>query len=477
MAYTNSSLVVFTKISPNQSGTRNHSIDRISPHCVVGQCNIESLGAWFAQSAAQASSNYGIGKDGRIGLFVPESNRSWCTSSAANDNRAVTIECASDTYAPYAMTDAVYQSLIKLCTDICRRNGKKKLLWFNDKNKSLNYNPAADEMVITVHRWFAQKSCPGDFLYNRLGDLALKVTSALGGSAPTPAPTPTTDPEAFIKKIAPIVQKIAPKYKLYSYSAIIAQACLESAYGTSAKAQRHNYFGLKYRDNRVNCSSGSFTDTSKEQNPDGSYKDISTKWFAFENMEKGVEGYCQFVNISNYKALKGVTDAKKYLEAIKSAGYATSISYVNNVMAVVQKYNLTKYDPIVYKAHVQNIGWQEKVIDGAWAGTQGEAKRLEALVIDPPEGVVLDVDVHLQNIGWRSYLGIKHNNDRILGTVGESRRVEAIKIRCTQNNTGRKLWYQVHCESYGTMKACGEGELAGTTGKSKRLEAIRICME
>lgn len=479
MAYTNSSLVVFTKISPNQSGTRNHSIDRISPHCVVGQCNIESLGAWFAQSAAQASSNYGIGKDGRIGLFVPESNRSWCTSSAANDNRAVTIECASDTFAPYAMTDAVYQSLIKLCTDICRRNGKKKLLWFNDKNKSLNYNPAADEMVITVHRWYAAKSCPGDWLYNRLGDLALKVTTALGGSDPAPAPTPApaADPEGFIKKIAPIVQNIAPKYKLYSYSAIIAQACLESGYGTSAKAQRHNYFGLKYRDNRLNCSSGSFTDTSKEQNADGSYKDINTKWFAFENMEKGVEGYCQFVNISNYKALKGATDAKKYLEAIKAAGYATSISYVNNVMAVVQKYNLTKYDPIVYKAHVQNIGWQDKVIDGAWAGTQGEAKRLEALVIDPPEGVVLDVDVHLQNIGWRSYLGIKHNNDRILGTVGESRRVEAIRIRCTQNNTGRKLWYQVHCESYGTMKACGEGELAGTTGKSKRLEAIRICME
>ena len=479
MAYTNSSLVVFTKISPNQSGTRNHSIDRISPHCVVGQCNIESLGAWFAQSAAQASSNYGIGKDGRIGLFVPESNRSWCTSSAANDNRAVTIECASDTYAPYAMTDAVYQSLIKLCTDICRRNGKKKLLWFNDKNKSLNYNPAADEMVITVHRWFAAKSCPGDWLYNRLGDLALKVTTALGGSNPEPAPepAPVADPEGFIKKIAPIVQKIAPKYKLYSYSAIIAQACLESGYGTSAKAQRHNYFGLKYRDNRVKCSSGSFTDTSKEQNADGSYKDISTKWFAFENMEKGVEGYCQFVTISNYKALKGVTDAKKYLEAIKAAGYATSISYVNNVMAVVQKYNLTKYDPIVYKAHVQNIGWQDKVIDGAWAGTQGEAKRLEALVIDPPEGVVLDVDVHMQNIGWRSYIGIKHNNDRILGTVGESRRVEAVRIRCAQNPTGRKLYYQVHCQSYGTMPACKEGEIAGTTGKSKRLESIRICME
>ena len=478
MAYTNSSLVEYTKISPNQSGTRNHSIDRISPHCVVGQCNIESLGAWFAQSAAQASSNYGIGKDGRIGMFVPESNRSWCTSSAANDNRAVTIECASDTYAPYAMTDAVYQSLIKLCTDICRRNGKKKLLWISDKNKALSYNPAADEMIITVHRWFAAKSCPGDWLYSRLGDLALKVTSALGGDPePAPEPTPAADPIGFIKKIAPIVQKVAPKYGLYSYSSIIAQACLESAYGTSAKAKRNNYFGLKYRESRVSCNSGVFTDTSKEQNTDGSYTGITTQWYAFENMEKGVEGYCQFVNTPNYKGLKGVTDAETYLKAIKAAGYATSISYVDSVMAVVKRYNLTAYDPIAYKAHCQTYGWMDKVIDGAWAGTQGEGKRLEALIIDPPEGVVLDVDIHMQKLGWRTYTGIKHNNDRILGTVRESRRVEAIRIRCAQNNTGRKLHYQVHVQTFGTLPACNEGETAGTTGKSKRLESIRICME
>ena len=479
MTYTNSSLVEYTKISPNQSGTRNHSIDRISPHCVVGQCTIESLGSWFALSSTQASSNYGIGKDGKIGLFVPESNRSWCTSSAANDNRAVTIECASDTYAPYAMTDAVYQSLIKLCTDICRRNGKKKLLWISDKSKALSYTPAADEMVITLHRWMAAKSCPGDWLVSRLGDLALKVTTALGGSdpAPAPSPTPAADPDGFIKKIAPIVQKIAPKYKLYSYSAIIAQACLESAYGTSSKAQKNNYFGLKYREGRINCNSGTFTDTSKEQNPDGSYIGINTQWYAFDNMEKGVEGYCQFLNISNYKALKGVTDAETYLKAIKAAGYATSISYVDNVMAVVKKYNLTKYDPIVYKAHCQKYGWMDKVIDGAWSGTQGEGKRLEALIIDPPEGVVLDVDIHMQKLGWRTYTGIKHNNDRILGTVEESRRVEAIRIRCAQNNTGRKLHYQAHCQTFGTLPACNEGETAGTTGKSKRLEAIRICME
>ena len=183
MAYTNSKMVVHTKLSPNHSGQRTHSIDRISPHCVVGQVTAESLGNLFARASYQASSNYGIDKDGRVGLYVEEKNRSWCTSSNANDQRAVTIECASDTSSPYRMNDAVYQTLIKLCADICRRNGKKKLLWFGDKNKTLNYSPASEEMVITVHRWFANKSCPGDWLYSRLGDLAQKVTAELGGNS------------------------------------------------------------------------------------------------------------------------------------------------------------------------------------------------------------------------------------------------------------------------------------------------------
>lgn len=179
----NSGLVVYTKLSPNHSGQRTHSIDRITPHCVVGQLSCESICGCFTSPEREASCNYGIGTDGRISLCVEEKNRSWCSSSNANDQRAVTIECSSDKTAPYAMTDAVYAALIDLCTDICKRNGKSKLLWFGDKNKTLAYEPKADEMIITVHRWFANKSCPGDWLYNRLGDLAAKVTSRLGGGS------------------------------------------------------------------------------------------------------------------------------------------------------------------------------------------------------------------------------------------------------------------------------------------------------
>ena len=185
MGYTNSGLVVYTKLSPNHSGQRTHGIDRITPHCVVGQCSAEGLGDWFAASSTQASSNYGIDKDGRVGLYVEEKNRSWCSSSNANDQRAVTIECASDTSEPYAFRDVVYQKLITLCADICRRNGKKKLIWFGDKDKTLNYSPKADEMMLTVHRWFANKSCPGNWMYARMGDLAAKVTELLGGGSST----------------------------------------------------------------------------------------------------------------------------------------------------------------------------------------------------------------------------------------------------------------------------------------------------
>lgn len=179
----NSSLVNCTVKSPNHSGARTHAIDRITPHCVVGQLTAESIGGCFDSSGVQASCNYGIGSDGRVVLCVDEANRSWCSSSNANDQRAVTIECASDKTDPYAMTNAVYEKLIALCVDICRRNGKTELIWFGNKNTTLNYSPKSNEMVLTVHRWFANKSCPGDWLYSRLGDVANRVTAELSGSS------------------------------------------------------------------------------------------------------------------------------------------------------------------------------------------------------------------------------------------------------------------------------------------------------
>lgn len=178
----NSSLVTYTKLSPNHSGKRTRDICRITPHCVVGQFTAAGIAACFTSPARQASCNYGIGKDGGVALIVPEDCRSWCSSSAINDQRAVTIECASDTVHPYAFTNKVWNKLVELCVDICRRNGKTKLIWIADKNKALSYEPKSAEMILTVHRWFANKACPGDWLMSRMDQLARLVTAELGGS-------------------------------------------------------------------------------------------------------------------------------------------------------------------------------------------------------------------------------------------------------------------------------------------------------
>lgn len=179
MGYTNSTLVSHTNLSPNHSGQRTHAIDRITPHCFVGQVTAERAAEVFLPKSRQASCNYAIGKDGRVALVVEEKNRSWCSSSSANDQRAITIECASDSTEPYAFNNAVYERLIELCADICKRNGKSRLLWIEDKQKSLAYEPKAYEMVLTVHRWFANKSCPGAWMYARMGELADRVNAIL----------------------------------------------------------------------------------------------------------------------------------------------------------------------------------------------------------------------------------------------------------------------------------------------------------
>lgn len=188
MGYTNSPLATYTKISPNRTSPRNHALDTITIHCIVGQWTARQGVDYFARQGLNAAPNYVVGKDGSIGLCVPESDRSWCTGGSLsvlgktgrdNDHRAVTIETASDTTNPYAVTDAAYNALVDLVTDICRRNGKRKLLWFGDPVKTVSYQPNADEMLMTVHRWFASKSCPGDYLYSRQKAIADEVNRRL----------------------------------------------------------------------------------------------------------------------------------------------------------------------------------------------------------------------------------------------------------------------------------------------------------
>jgi LysM repeat protein len=218
----NSPLVDYTRISPNKNSPRNHKIDTITIHCVVGQCTVETLGNIFAPTSRQASSNYGVGTDGKIGMYVEEKDRSWCSSSAANDNRAVTIEVASDTKHPYAVNDRAFAALLDLVTDICKRNGIKKLVWSTKKADRMNHKNGCN---MTVHRDYANKSCPGDYLYNRHGEIAAEVNRRLGVTDTAPDAGAGQGVTVYTVKKGDTLSAIAAKYgttyqKIAAYNGI-----------------------------------------------------------------------------------------------------------------------------------------------------------------------------------------------------------------------------------------------------------------
>ena len=180
----NSPLTSYVYLSANADFPREEAIEKITIHHMADDIPLERLGEVFAEEDRQASANYAVDGRGRVALYVEEANRAWTSSSPDNDHQAVTIEVASDTTHPYAITDKAMAALIELCADICRRNGIKKLLWKGDKNLV----GKVDQQNLTVHRWFANKACPGDYIYQRLADIAAKVNAKLGASGTSPAP-------------------------------------------------------------------------------------------------------------------------------------------------------------------------------------------------------------------------------------------------------------------------------------------------
>ena len=190
-----SPLVTHINISPNKTSGRKYKITRITPHCSVCSVSVERLLSIFKPLLKRASCNYGIGNDGKVGLCVDEADRSWCSSSSDNDNRAITIEVASSNKYPYTITDSSLRSLINLMADICKRYNKNKVIWISDKNKALSYKLKDDEMLITVHRWFKNKSCPGEYIYSRLDYIVDEVNKLLNDN------TDIIDDDPYIRYI------------------------------------------------------------------------------------------------------------------------------------------------------------------------------------------------------------------------------------------------------------------------------------
>ena len=293
----NSPLVNCTVKSPNHSGKRTHSIDTLTPHCVVGQLSAESIGGCFDTYDPKngASCNYGIGKDGRVVLVVDECNRSWCSSSNSNDQRAVTIECASDKTDPYAMNSAVYEKLIELCADICKRNGKNKVLWLGSKEKTLAYTPKSNEMVLTAHRWFANKSCPGDWLYSRYGELADRINALLGTGGSSGSGGGSTGGSSSSGSVLYYVQSGAYSQKAGAYSK------KANADAQVSKLKTKGFDAFVTTNGGGTAASG---DTPKKSNTEIAKEVIAGKWGNGADRKKRLEaaGY-------NYAAVQKIVNS------------------------------------------------------------------------------------------------------------------------------------------------------------------------
>ena len=184
-----SSLVNYTKLSPNCSSRNGARICKITPHHMAGNLTIEQCAEVFQNSSRQASANYGIGSDGRIGCYVDENDRSWASANYDNDRQAITIEVANDEIGGnWHVSDKALESLINLCVDICKRYNFK-LTYDETPNGSL-----------TRHNMFVNTTCPGPYLQSKFPYIVEEVNKRLEGQS-TSTPTTSTSGDETIKYI------------------------------------------------------------------------------------------------------------------------------------------------------------------------------------------------------------------------------------------------------------------------------------
>ena len=365
MPYTNSPLVDYVKISPNSTNPRNQPISVITIHHMAGNLSVESCGNVFATTDRQASSNYGIGSDGRVGMYVEEANRSWCSSNRENDHKAVTIEVANDdtSSGSWHVCDAALSKLIDLCVDICQRNGIPRLNFTGDKTGNL-----------TMHKWFTPTLCPGPYLESKFPYIAEQVNLRLSGAAsteeeeksaksPTASPSRTQgadflglSPSDAVSKIGELCRADMQKSGILA-SVSAAQFILESGYGKSELAQKaNNCFGMKASLSGNTWAGSSwdgssvYTIPTQEQNPDGSYVAITADFRKYACVEDSVADHSAYLlgakkgMSKRYKGLAGCRDYKKAVQIIKDGGYATDLGYVNKLCNLIERFNLTQYD-------------------------------------------------------------------------------------------------------------------------------------
>lgn len=349
----NSSLVCYTKISPNKTSPRNHEIDTITIHHMAGNLSVETCGNLFAQSSQQASSNYGIGSDGRIGMYVEEKDRSWCSSSASNDHRAITIEVANDGGNPdWHVSDAALESLIKLCADICKRNNIKEMLWKGDKSLI----GQVDKQNVTIHKWFMATACPGPYLESMIPYVTQEVNKMLAENVTLGTDLKDLSEEDVIKKVGPSFTEDERKSGILACVSL-AQFILESGYGHSELATNaNNFFGMKTSlsgntwPNSSWDGTSKYTKETKEQLSTGEFVTITADFRSYPCLENSIADHSAYLlgakngNDYRYPNIAGMKDYREVAQLIKDGGYATSIDYVDKLCNIIEKWDLTQYN-------------------------------------------------------------------------------------------------------------------------------------
>lgn len=286
----------------------------------------------------------------------------------------------------------------------------------------------------------------------------------------------------FLNKIVPIVQKEYSKRDRWVLPSVcIAQAALESAWGTSVMMTKANaYFGIKAGSN---WKGKVYSSKTKECYAGIRFTTITGVFRAYDSLADSISDYYNLIcNNSKYASAVNNSNPRNTITAIKNAGYATDPNYISDVMAIINKYNLTKYDALVsikYKGHCQTLGDTSVVKDGATCGTTGRALRLEALSIvglDNLPGAGIAGQAHVQDIGWQNQ--VIFGNGNYIGTKGRRLRMEAIKLTLFGANADKyNIWYRVHMQGIGWGAWVKNGNVAGTTGQKRRIEAVQIIIE
>lgn len=444
----NSGLVTYTNITSHRTSPRKHVIDTLTIHCYVGQVTAKQGCDYFKTTNREASATYVVGCDGSIGLSVPESDRPWTSSNGTNDNRAITIEVACDPAPPYHVNDVAMNALIRLCADICKRNGIKKLVWSENKSDRIKHRNGCN---MTVHRDFASTDCPGDYLYSKQAYIASEVNKKLSGN---------TDPDGEVKT-GGTTQIKKDETGEVNYRAHIRgngwmnQRCDGDMAGTTGQNRRIEAIKLWLR-------SGTIKSVTVHVRGDGDK--------TYNNPTKDT--------------VIGTTGQKKRIEAIKIesdiplryrvhqkaygwSGWKNKGEFAGVKGESKQIEAIEIYKPMfLVRGHIQDSGWCPYVGEREQIGTTGKNKRLEALQIDPLNETI-ECSAHIQDKGWVHYGVITKNT--VIGTVGQAERLECLRFK-------GDFEFRVHVQGSGWTdwtKADGVSTL-GTVGQELRIEAIQF---